>query len=417
MDNVLSSLLNSKDNLRAEIFTSSGDIYNILGVNSQIFYYLNSDFKNLLNQPFDSETLKKILSEDIIKIKNKDKIIWETNFKLKRNHIPILNLISVKSPEGYYFNLNLNKTGNTIDVEDYDSEASIDATFNEDVTVDVKKWNYSNDTFNFIICCIICLFLNSGAKVESNIIIKSNEVNEVKKIYEFTKYCECDKKNFKLVKKNKKIEFCKYSRTKIENMINELENINYPEFKEEFTDLTLKIWDLLYMYTSSNRSFDLNVFINRYLSDYLSFCNIGELSIDYTKYTIEGPSPKQLEVKLKSCKNKAIVNLKVLVNNNSHANILIIENGEVWKYEPNESLGFKQKNMEKYVDKALTEYFKETSLIYQGLHVESCGINHIGLCKFISYFKIIYGNKLTDQLLKDSIIKFFRWLIKRICSN
>ena len=63
MDNVLSSLLNSKDNLRAEIFTSSGDIYNILGVNSQIFYYLNSDFKNLLNQPFDSETLKKILLE------------------------------------------------------------------------------------------------------------------------------------------------------------------------------------------------------------------------------------------------------------------------------------------------------------------------------------------------------------------
>ena len=94
MDNILSGLLNSKNNLRAEIFTSSGDIYNILGVNSQIFYYLNSDFKNLLNQKFNSNILEKIVSEDIIKIKNNDKIIWETNFKLKRNHIPILNLFS-----------------------------------------------------------------------------------------------------------------------------------------------------------------------------------------------------------------------------------------------------------------------------------------------------------------------------------
>ena len=200
-------------------------------------------------------------------------------------------------------------------------------------------------------------------------------------------------------------------------MINELENINYPEFKEKFTDLTLKIWDLLYMYTSSNRSFDLNIYINRYLSDYLSFCNIGELVIDYTKYIIEGPTPKQLINKLKGCKNKAILNLKLIVNNNTHANILVIENGEVWKYEPNISLGFKQKNMEKYVDLALTEYFKETSLIYKGLHTESCGIEHSGLCKFISYFKIIYGNHLTDDILKESIIRFFRWLIKKICTN
>ena len=417
MEIALNSLFDSKD-LRAEIFTSNGNIYNLHNNKSKINYYVNDDFKNFLNQTFDSETLKKILSENVLKIKNKDKIIWESGFKHKRNHIPILNIISVKSPEGYYFNLNLNKTDNTIEVEDYDSEASVDSKFNEDVTVDVKKWNYSNDTFNFIICCIICLFLKSGAKVETNTIIKSSDsnfvINESKKIYEFTKYCGCDNK---LPQKNKKIEFCKYSRTKIENMINELENIEYPVFKEKFTDLTLKIWDLFYMYTSSNRSFDLNVYINRYLSDYLSFCNVGELIIDYVNYTIQGPSPKQLINKLKSCKNKAIVNLKIMVNNNSHANILIIENGEVWKYEPNESVGFKQKNMEKYVDKALTEYFKESSLIYQGLHEDSCGINHIGLCKFISYFKIIYGNNLTDNILKESIIKFFRWLIKRICSN
>jgi hypothetical protein len=401
MNTSLNSLFTSKD-IRAEIYTQKGNVYNVLYGNTGLLYYINDDYKSLLNNRFNEGILKNIISEGILKIKNKDKVLWETNFKRKPKHVPILNIISVKSPDGNYFNINRNDSN--FQVEDYESNASIIAKNNE---ITIEKWEYSNDTLNFIICCIICLMVKNGANVDENVSIIKNKQIEVKQMSEFAQYCNCDTIQFK---QNKRLEFCKYSKTKILSLINQIN-------QENFTDITLKIWDLLYMYLSPNRAFDLNVFIDRYLSEYLHFCNVGELIINYTNYTIEGINQNNLLNKLKKCKTKPIINVKVVINDYSHANILVIENNQVWKYEPNISTGFRQKNMEKYVDIALTEYFKSTPLIYRGLHQESCGLHHSGLCKFISFFKLIYGNTLTNELLQKNTTDFFKWLIKKVCSN
>jgi hypothetical protein len=403
METALNSFF-EPDLKQGEVHTSAGNIYYIIiGPGSQILYYINDDFVNY--KKLEKSVLEKMISENILKIKKNNKILWESEFKHKKSVVPVLNIITVKSPNGEYFNLNQGL--NNIQVEDYDSNALLEFKFsNGNIDVETKVFNYSQDTFNFIICCIICLFLKQGAKIDDTVTINS----EIKKIYEFTEYCKCENKKI-----NKRDEFCKFSKEKFEMLINKLEKIND---EKEFTDLTLKIWDLFYMYNSPNRTFDLNIFISRYLSNYLNLCNIGTIAIDWSKYTIEGIKQKVLLNNLKSCKNdKGLLNVKVITPTGPHHNILIIENSEVWKYEPNVSLGFKQKNMEKYVDKALTEYFKDTGLVYKGLHQESCGIEHSGLCMFISYFKLIYGNKLNEQLLKESIIKFFRWLIKTICSK
>jgi hypothetical protein len=78
METALKSLLELPD-IRAEIHTEKGNIYNILVMGDSKLYYLNEDFKNVRNQKVNSEILKKILSENVLKIKNKDKIIYGNN--------------------------------------------------------------------------------------------------------------------------------------------------------------------------------------------------------------------------------------------------------------------------------------------------------------------------------------------------
>ena len=210
--------------------------------------------------------------------------------------------------------------------------------------------------------------------------------------------------------------------------------------KDFFTQVSLILKPVLLFY--ANTGFDsFNHFTGQlftYLKGEATF--IEDVRIMITQYDTPASSfyanKKYFELSLKECKTNIIVfpfSLETYVS--AHANLLIIDkNAKVaWRIEPNAGSSFDI--YDKYIDPHLLKFFKEYGIKYLYNFPGECPIwlnripifnlffnvkkpeylPHYGLCMFIAVGKFIYGNRLTDEILKKFIIEFFKNEMKNIC--
>jgi hypothetical protein len=148
---------------------------------------------------------------------------------------------------------------------------------------------------------------------------------------------------------------------------------------------------------------------------------------------------KYVELSINNCKKNIIVFPFLLTNTigEHHANLLImdIRNKLAWRVEPNAGTTFDQ--FDTNINEALLKFFKEIgfrflynfpgecplwlnrlpkwSIKYIPLYPEPATdyLEHSGLCMFLSVGKFIYGKKLTNEILRDFIVRFFKNELKR----
>jgi hypothetical protein len=124
-----------------------------------------------------------------------------------------------------------------------------------------------------------------------------------------------------------------------------------------------------------------------------------------------------------------------------HANLLILNryNRLAWRIEPNAGTSFD--HFDETIDNLLGEYLKVLGYRYMYAFPGQCPmwlsklpgyitrylplqrgkpmeyIPHNGLCMMISVGKFVYGNRLTGDVLKDFIVKFFKTELKEYCGK
>jgi hypothetical protein len=134
---------------------------------------------------------------------------------------------------------------------------------------------------------------------------------------------------------------------------------------------------------------------------------------------------------LVNCKkdNTILIPVRLITGDSGHANQLVIKGKQAWRIEPN--AGTTYDRFDPIINKHLTTFCNEYKLSFKGHFPGECPgffrslfvkgptvhIPHSGLCMFISVAKFIYGNKLTEKVLYNFIVNFFRMEVKSICSS
>ena len=151
--------------------------------------------------------------------------------------------------------------------------------------------------------------------------------------------------------------------------------------------------------------------------------------------------PKFILKRIKTCPSDKIILVQLLLSNHSanfHANLLVVLNNNLWRLEPNAGTTWDQ--FDPVVDNKISIFCNEAGLVYRGPFPGMCPmwlskvpnwlagkiplaqtkpmryLSHSGLCMFLSVAKFIYGQKLTNSILKTFIISFFKQELKSICA-
>lgn len=275
---------------------------------------------------------------------------------------------------------------------------------NGDMSIEIVEYSDNLSKFSSVVCTLICFSLKYHFN-EVTDSISLNPGSQIKvtllpKIMDYKKFCNCESMLNVPNQKNQ-----------IRLKIRKLENL------ENIRPMVHEIWSQLYYFYAKNKYFDLNFFLYSLLNKYVNIllkkqnCNIARIIFDIDTKKIHGPSPETIKYRTDHCKKeKSVINVSIETQGSqvNHSNTFVIENGEVWKFEPNVVY-----RLEELVDETFKDYFESVGLKYRGRHEQSCGIDyHGGLCIFIASFSILYGSKLTKPLLKQSIIDFFRWAVE-----
>jgi len=309
----------------------------------------------------------------------------------------------------------------TIDLFNYIACMLVNANFRY-----YKK--YINDIESFkLIFYVKFTFENKNLSISKTIKGLNNKV--LKDTNEYTKYC-----NYVLSTTNKKKnDFCTINAGSILKDIDQLQAMpynTYPE-KKNFRTKVEEIWNNLYNNHSMNSYIDINFYLDKYLNKFVNAlvniqnCYIGGIRIIFNdNVIIQGSTLNQILSKLEKCTSpRKVINVALYAQDGGHSNTLVIEKNkdgiyEVYRFEPNglqTEVGFQTDK----IDEVLKNFFKIDGVItYMGLHDQSCGISHPGLCQFVSKFQLVYGNSQDQQMLKKFICTFFRWMFKtQICTK
>jgi hypothetical protein len=279
---------------------------------------------------------------------------------------------------------------------------------------------YSNLQIDKLILILICTSLK----------VKINDINGTfslkgltHKIIDYSVYCNMDIQGNPT---SRRYTFCKKSKSTFLNWLSQLKDIEYPQDEEKFTSIVTMLIKELYN-SSPNKSIGINMFLDSWLNKYINVlaaqknCYLGIINLNYFENTINAEPVQTLIKRMESCDPnfKKVITINInYQNGEAHINHLLISGRDIWKIEPNYRMGpHAEKLVQNKIDQMIHKYFEGTGFKYLGPHQQSCGLKHAGLCLFISYFKVLYGNQLTDQILKDSIISFLKWALKNICSD
>jgi hypothetical protein len=271
-------------------------------------------------------------------------------------------------------------------------------------------------TIEHYILLLICTSLHLKYNTIDGTFIHEGKKHLIK---DFAIHCN----QFVQSKKSRRSIFYKKSKNLFLNWIKELEKIKNDS--EKFTGIVNMLTAELYK-SVKNKSYTFNEYLNFYLNEYINIlaqqknCYLGMITLNYYTNEIIAEPVETLIKRMERCNldQKKLITVVINYKDISHMNHLIIWGNEVWKIEPNYRMGDRaEKLTQNKIDQLIQRYFENTKLIYRGPHQQSCGLEHSGLCLYISYFKVLYGNALTDQLLKESIISFLKWVIQKICSN
>ena len=204
--------------------------------------------------------------------------------------------------------------------------------------------------------------------------------------------------------------------------------IQTPEEKilqKNFTNLVHTIWGELYTkFDNGDINISVGTFLEYYLQEYLNTIKHLEECIDPTALSfipkdnvIHGPSINDVVSKTKCDKNK---NIMLSVRLPLHSNLLIIspKDKKIYKLEPNIENTEDLTSVDPGADMLYTKYAKQSGYTYDGQwNSITCSLKHAGLCLFISHFSFIYGKNITNEILKDNIVNFFKWLLNKICNE
>ena len=160
--------------------------------------------------------------------------------------------------------------------------------------------------------------------------------------------------------------------------------------------------------------------------------------------------PDHLLKSITDCKtSKYIMVFAKLESNDVHANTIIIDTlstpMKAWRIEPNytdewmrvrnkifkrRTHNLKENIIEQvtppeqnaliqgysdHVNEALRKYLEQIGIMYFNEFPETCGIQHGGLCAYVTVVQFYEGKKISLPILKDYIVRYFIWEYKRLC--
>ena len=240
------------------------------------------------------------------------------------------------------------------------------------------------------------------------------------------------------------------NQTILRKMILNLEKMPYitVENRNLFFSQVLLILKIIGEWYQST-GFDLFLHLNYQLLNFLKgdACAIDNVRIMITNYNNKlnnfFANKRYFEKSIKECNKSIIVFPLLLVHSNQseHANLLVIDirNKLAWRIEPNAGTTFDI--YDKYINPNLLNFFKEYNIRYLYNFPGECPIwlnrlpqfivkyiplspqpgtsylEHSGLCMFLSVGKFIYGKTLTNEILRDFIVRFFKNELKSICAK
>ena len=193
----------------------------------------------------------------------------------------------------------------------------------------------------------------------------------------------------------------------------------------KFTKLVHNIWDDLYI-TFGNGDININsgTFMEYYLQEYLNTIKHLEecidptaLSFDTKNNIIYGKSINDILDGTKCDKNK---NIMLSIRLPEHSNLLIISptDNKLYKLEPNVENTEHLTSVDPAADILYKAYAEQSGYKYKGQwNSIVCSLKHAGLCLFISHFSFIYGKNITNEILKDNIVNYFKWLLNKLCNE
>jgi hypothetical protein len=181
--------------------------------------------------------------------------------------------------------------------------------------------------------------------------------------------------------------------------------------KQAFADQTMVIVLLFDKY--------FKIILQDYISEYINLIQPTQhciskdvIKIKYDEnynFDISGPSINEI-VNKNNCGNSTIMVPVAIIKPSFHSNLLIISlsDKKLYKIEPNIET---QRTSYIENDYTYTKYAGNSGYIYSGKWNNlTCNLKHRGLCMWISNFSFIYGKNISNEILKKSIVDFFKWL-------
>ena len=374
-----------------------------------------------------------------------DKIIWSVNIPAAKIIKNLLNdknyltqqVISIQTKNSY-ISITGGDTDDTDDTNDTNDtnniHVEIATQFNGELKV--KRYDYDND--------------NEGIKNLKKLLYRTEQILKVEKINFETRKTDEIWTNLLPTIYFPETYFIRSSLTgDLNNKCNEFQNkikekikllkslpyvsdksktLQTPEEKkliENFTNLVLDIWnDLFETFYNGNGTTTINTFLEYYLQEYLNTIKNLEECIDpstvhfFPKHNvIHGLSIEDIVSKTKCDINK---NIMLSIELPGHSNLLIISHKDkkLYKLEPNIQDTEHLTSVNVDANKLYTKYAKQSGYKFEGQwNSVVCSLKHAGLCVFISHFSFIYGKNITNEILKDNIVNFFKWLLNKICNQ
>ena len=196
-------------------------------------------------------------------------------------------------------------------------------------------------------------------------------------------------------------------------------------FFDQFNKIYMYLWEK--KYTTQKVFWDPTTFL---MIQLLSFMNVNKdciikntfASMEFIPnwYTdIEMDIPL-FEEKIKKCllkkKTKVVLPFIITMKEGSHANLLILNTSEkiAYRIEPNYGNDPFIKKYNTAIENRLESFFPTIGYRYGSFLPTSCKkLYHGGLCLFIAVLRYVYP-KLTNEILKKTIINFFRSELKTL---
>ena len=206
----------------------------------------------------------------------------------------------------------------------------------------------------------------------------------------------------------------------IKKMLMNLQKLeDYNEFFKQYTLIYMLLWKRYYVKHNVFR--DPGAF---FIVQLLNFLKVDDcISSAYASMTFYEHEYSDIIIqtwilvqKLAECPKVLVPFIITFDDETSHANLLIFDNKQIYRVEPNAGFESYEKKYNTAITNRLEHFAQKIGYTYNGYLPSACQrMWHPGLCIFLSVLKYTVGISLTQDQVKKTIVEFFKSEYNRIC--